>query len=63
MDKQKFTQLSNEIEELQNWIVDHPNADYFAKKEVLVRWNSKVKERNRLLNNDPQSLKNTFNIN
>ena len=60
---QKFRQLSKEIEELQNWCVDHPNADYFAKMEVVTKWIAITNERQMLIQDELKNLKNTFKTN
>lgn len=64
MDKlTKFNQLNDEIEELQNWVVDHPNADYFAKMEVVTKWIAKTNERQVLIQDGLAQLQNKFRTN
>jgi hypothetical protein len=58
--KIRFKQLSDEIEELQNWIVDHPQADYYAKLTVLEKWTNKCAERQTLVQSELTQLRNEF---
>jgi hypothetical protein len=61
---QKFSQLSDEIDALESWVVDHPNADYFAKMEVVTKWIAKTDERQTLIQDELNNLrKNTFKTN
>jgi hypothetical protein len=45
----KLIELSDEIEQLQNWVVDHPAADHYAKMEVVAQWIEKSNERQRII--------------
>jgi len=51
-------QLSDEIEKLQEWIVDHPLADYYAKMEVLNKWTEKTNQRQAIIQRQLQQLTN-----
>jgi hypothetical protein len=49
MHDNKIKELSDEIEALEMWVVDHPDADYHTKKEVVDKWAAKNEERLRLI--------------
>lgn len=56
MDRDKrIKQLCDDIELLQDWIVDHPLADYYTKKTVVDKWKAKCEECQELIRNLPNT--------
>jgi 3-methyladenine DNA glycosylase AlkC len=59
-DNKELIALSDQIEEYQNWIVDHPNADYYAKMEVLDKWTQACNKRQHIIMHEMRQLTNEF---